>query len=77
MKILGYFCLVQSVVLANPLLNYILFDKFSDGENLAENNSLLKMLLFSPGLLGQNQHQKNQMNSLLPFLLYKEGITIF
>ena len=64
MKLFGF---LLGLVAANPMMNFLLMDKLS-GED-GESDSLMKMLLFSPGLLGQNEVQGNQMNSLLPFLM--------
>ena len=50
--------------MGNPM-NFLLLDKLVESEN----ESLLKMMLFSPGLLGQNQAQSDQMTSLLPFIM--------
>ena len=72
MQILNFFILSAVPILANPLLNYLLMKKMDSNGDSSENDSLIKMLLFSPGLLGQNEHQGSQMNSLLPFLFYQE-----
>ena len=59
------FALLFGMIAANPMMNFLLMDQLSeDGDD-----SLMKMLLFSPGLLGGHQEQSDQMNSLLPFLL--------
>ena len=58
--------------MANPMMNYLLMDKLSED---GDSDSLMKMLLFSPGLLGQNQVQGDQMSSLLPFLLMDQEDT--
>ena len=49
------------------MMNFLLMDQLSEGDG--DNDSLMKMLLFSPGLLGGNAAQSDQMSSLLPFLL--------
>ena len=61
MKLFAFLC---GIVMANPMMNFLLMDKLSE-----DGDSLMKLLLFSPGLLGQNQPQSDQMSSLLPFLL--------
>jgi len=63
MKLFGF---LLGFVMANPMMNFLLMDKLSED---GESDSLMKMLLFSPGLLGQNQAQGDQMSSLLPFLM--------
>ena len=60
------FAFLFGAIMANPMMNFLLMDKLSED---GDDNSLMKMLLFSPGLLGGNQAQSDQMNSLLPFLL--------
>ena len=61
MKVFGF---LIGLVVANPMMNFLLMDQLSED---GESDSLMKMLLFSPGLLGQNQAQGDQMTSLLPF----------
>ena len=63
MKLFGF---LFGMIMANPMMNFLLMDKLSED---GDSDSLMKMLLFSPGLLGQNEEQGNQMNSLLPFLM--------
>ena len=63
MKLFGF---LIGLVMSNPMMNFLLMDKLSED---GDSDSLMKMLLFSPGLLGQNEEQGNQMNSLLPFLM--------
>ena len=63
MKVFGF---LLGLVVANPMMNFLLLDKLSED---GESDSLMKMLLFSPGLLGQNEVQGDQMSSLLPFLM--------
>ena len=63
MKLFGFFF---GIIMANPMMNFMLMDKLSED---GDSDSLMKMLLFSPGLFGQNEDQGNQMNSLLPFLM--------
>ena len=67
MKLFGF---LIGLVVANPMMNFLLMDKLSED---GENDSLMKMLLFSPGLLGQNQAQGDQMTSLLPFLMMSDS----
>ena len=63
------FAFLMSIVVANPMMNFFLMEKLNEG---GDDDSLMKMLLFSPGLLGQNQAQGDQMGSLLPFLLLND-----
>ena len=67
MKLFGF---LIGLVVANPMMNFLLMDQLSED---GESDSLMKMLLFSPGLLGQNQAQGDQMTSLLPFLMMNEN----
>ena len=69
MKLFGF---LFGMIMANPMMNYLLMDKLSED---GDSDSLMKMLLFSPGLLGQNQVQGDQMSSLLPFLLMDQEDT--
>ena len=59
------FAFIFSAIMANPMMTYLMMDKLSDGED----DSMMKMLLFSPGLMGQNPGQTEQFSSMLPFLL--------
>ena len=63
------FAFLMSIVVANPMMNFLLMEKLNEG---GDDDSLMKVLLFSPGLLGQNQAQGDQMGSLLPFLLLND-----
>ena len=60
----------MSLVASNPVTNYLLVDKF--GDNPSE---LLKMMVLSPGLMGRNQLQSNQMSQILPFMMFDENIS--
>jgi len=68
MKIFG---ILLGFTMANPMMNFLLMDQLS-GED-GDSDSLMKMLLFSPGLLGQNEQQGEQMNMLLPMLMMNRG----
>jgi hypothetical protein len=65
MKLFSFFF---AFVAANPMLNFLIADQVLDGEG-DENDSLLKIMLLSPGLLGGNPAQAEQMNPILPLLL--------
>lgn len=67
MKLFGF---LFGMIMANPMMNFLLMDKLSED---GDSDSLMKMLLFSPGLLGQNEEQGSQMSSLLPFLMMESG----
>ena len=59
------FAFIFGAIMANPMMTYLMMDKLSEGED----DSLMKILLFSPGLMGQNTAQTEQFSSILPFLL--------
>ena len=61
------FSLLFGAIFANPMMNMLLMDKLI-GED-GDSDSLVKMMLLSPGLLGGNQAQMEQMNPMLPLLL--------
>ena len=70
MKLFQFFF---AFVAANPMLNFLIADQVLDGEG-DENDSLLKLMLLSPGLLGGNPVQAEQMNPILPLLLLDDGV---
>ena len=61
------FSLLFGAIMANPMMNFLLMDKMLDDDS--DSTDVMTMMLLSPGLLGQNQQQADQMNPLLPFLL--------
>ena len=52
----------------NPIMNLMLMESLM-GDSDSGNNDMLMMMLMSPGLMGQNPTQANQMSSMLPLLL--------
>ena len=54
---------------SNPLANYLLLEKFGD-----DTSDLMKMMLLSPGLLGQNPQQSDQISQILPFMLHGDDL---
>ena len=65
-----FFGFLVNFVASNPVTNYLLIDKF--GEDPSE---LLKMMILSPGLMGRNQLQSDQMSQILPFMMFEENIS--
>ena len=61
------FSLLFGAIFANPMMNMLMMDKLM-GED-GDSNDFMKMMLLSPGLLGGNQAQMDQMNPMLPLLL--------
>ena len=54
---------------SNPLANYLLIEKLGD-----DTSDLMKMMLLSPGLLGQNPEQSDQISQILPFMLHGDDL---
>jgi len=66
------FSILFGIIFANPMMNLLLIDQASDGDD-SSNDNLLMMMVMSPGLLGDNQVQADQMNPLLPLMLMDES----
>ena len=49
------------------MMNMLMLDKFMGDDS--DSGDLMTMMLLSPGLLGGNQAQVEQMNPMLPLLL--------
>ena len=69
MKLFSLFC---GLISANPMMNFFLMNEVLGGDDSSDTKSsddnLLMMMMMSPGLLGGNQVQADQMNSLLPLI---------
>ena len=61
------FSLLFGAIFANPMMNMLMLDKFMGDDS--DSGDLMTMMLLSPGLLGGNQAQMEQMNPMLPLLL--------
>ena len=73
MKLFNLFCGLAS---ANPMMNFFLMNEVLDGDSTDSSSSddnLLMMMIMSPGLLGGNEAQADQMSSLLPLMLMDES----
>ena len=62
------FSFLFAAVFANPMNLLIMNEVLNDDDN-SDNNDMLMLMLMSPGLLGGNPMQAEQMNPLLPLIL--------
>ena len=51
----------------NPMMNMLLMESLMGDDSSGDD--MLMMMMMSPGLMGQNPDQANQMSSMLPLLL--------
>lgn len=70
MKILSFFI---GLVFANPMNLLVLNEVLNGDDDSSDNDNLLMLMLMSPGLLGGNQVQADQMSPLLPLLLLDDS----
>ena len=63
MKLFSLFC---GLISANPMMNYFLMNEVLGGDDSSDSSddNLLMMMMMSPGLLGGNQAQADQMSPL-------------
>ena len=62
------FSFLFAAVFANPMNLLIMNEVLNDDDN-SDSNDMLMLMLMSPGLLGGNPMQAEQMNPLLPLIL--------
>ena len=61
-------------VAATPLMNMLVMKNMLDGDNdLSLDDNVLMTMMMSPGLLGGNQNQADQMSTLLPLMLMDQS----
>ena len=62
------FSFLFAAVFANPM-NLLIMNEVLNDDDTSDNNDMLMLMLMSPGLLGGNPMQAEQMNPLLPLIL--------
>ena len=69
------FSFLFGMLAANPMMNMLLMkDLLSDDDSSDGNsNDLMMMMVMSPGMLGGNMDQANQMESLLPLMVMDQS----
>ena len=65
------FSVLFEMLAANPMMNMLLMKDLLSNDDSSDGNSndLMMVMVMSPGLLGGNIDQANQMESLLPLML--------
>lgn len=66
------FSFLFAAVFANPM-NLLLMNEVLNDDDSSDNNDMLMLMLMSPGLLGGNPMQAEQMNPLLPLILLDDN----
>ena len=59
---------LATMAAGNQMMNYLIADRLGDGSS-----DIMKVMLMSPGLMGQNQMQADQMSQILPYMLMKDS----
>ena len=67
------FSFIFGLISSNPMMNYLLINEVLDVSDSTSSEDFLMMMAMSPGLMGGNQKQADQMSPLLPMMLMDES----